>query len=917
MDLEQWRQLRELSEACAALPPGQRDDWLREHVPDAEMRARVLAMLEDDTDDDTHRADADSVWQRAVASLAEPGDRSNQAMGAWRLIRPIGDGGMGHVYLAERIEGGFTQRAAIKCLRHGYLTPEFIARFESERQILARLEHPGIARLLDGGRDASGEPWLAMEYVDGETLVDYCDHQRLGITQRLQLFLDVCAAVSHAHARLVVHRDIKPSNVLVNNDGQVKLLDFGVAKLMEESSNAYQTGTAIAPMTPAYAAPEQLRGEPPSTVMDIYALGVMLFELLSGVLPYRLGASGAEAAAAVLNSQPVAASSAFQRHSTGRGDRERIAEARKQSPKTLRKTLSGDLDAILLKALRPDQSARYQTVQLFSADIERYLQHRPVVARRGSWRYRARLFLRRHALASALGVIALLTLVGGLVQAKWQAAAIAEQRDRAETEANRAKQALAFLQETFRQADPARNRGQQLSAKDLLLLGQQRLLDGQQSSALDAWLMEELVRAEQVFGLVEEPDLPLSAALGIYQRLGLGRDAARVKVGLANSTSKLRTQEEGEKLVREALEELGPDAGARTLAIAHHSLGNILGNRGLHAEAITELRTAATFWRKSGANVQNGPSTTAMLLAYFLGANGENAEAEQLLRATLDKLRDAGPDAALDRAEIESTLGIRMRRAGRIIEAEALQSSALSTFDHMLGRDHPVYWTVLGNLGSVWTMLGRHEEAVEAQRGRLDYRRRTLGEQAQSTGLAWKFYAGALQHAGRSSDAEEAMRKALGVFRVTQGESSLHVAEGLILLGHAQLAAGHRDAALQSTQQGIDMLHALNENNPPLEASALRIQAQALHELGQQADACAHVDRMLDRFADPGGEAEPGLDTRIRLTAALCPNADAPMTNATSSPADDMTRLPEGLRQSRDEGLLRLVKEVAASQGSG
>ncbi|MEZ5463788.1 MAG: serine/threonine-protein kinase [Lysobacteraceae bacterium] len=916
MDLEQWRRLRELSEACAALPAEQRAAWLDANVADPDLRDRVRSLLEDDLDTPTEPGS----WEGAVEALANPWQRDNQQLGAWRLIQPIGDGGMGTVYLAERTEGGFAQQAAIKCLRRGWLTEEFIARFEAERQILARLEHPSIARLLDGGRDAGGEPWLAMEYVDGCDLIAYCDQQRLGLGERLRLFRSVCAAVSHAHARLIVHRDIKPSNVLVNREGQVKLLDFGVAKLLDEGADAFRTGTALAPMTPAYAAPEQLRGEAPSTAMDIYALGVVLFELLSGVLPYRItGGSGAEAAAAVLNSHPVAASSAYQRHSTDPGDRARIAEARKQSPRTLRRALSGDLDAVLMKALRADPARRYQTVLALSNDIERYLQHRPVIARRGNWRYRGGLFLRRHAMASGLAAALFAALLAGLLHSRHQAQLVAEQRDIALSEAQRANEALEFLRSTFSLAHPSRNQGRQISVKELLLKGQQRLLersDTDGSTALRAWLMEELAGTEQALGLIAEPSELLERASELYLASGQIREAGRARVQHGWLMTRTSSDEDAEAMVRDGLRLLrdaggglqpGPD-DLPALARAHHVLGLALGNRGNLEEGVRALQRAQQLWDESATPLHQGPSSTNMVLAFFLGSLDRGDEGEALLRDTARALETVGEEAESERAEILMTLGIRLRRDGRFEDARELEEAAVAIHERIYGHDHPSYWTGIGNLGSVYTNLGEHERAVELQAGRLAFRRRVLGERVARTGMTWRHYAASLQEAGLMAEAREALLTSQDIMQEADPEQAERNIGYQLQLGRLLIAERAFAEAEAQTDLTLSRIDALGIDSGSAQVVVYHQKGQLALETGRDRDGCDHIDR-ADRIADDLGSSftiEPR--ERLALAKAICgllfPDAADPV------PANILSRLSTTITRSRDPSTTRMLERL-------
>ncbi len=382
-EASRWQRLEALFYEALDLEPSLREAFLdRSCAGDADLRREVEKLL---------RASGETVGflhqpvrEAAREMVSESGDAAGLRMGAYRLIRTLGEGGMGRVYLAARADDQYQQNVAIKVMRSSVgRSPGMLVRFRAERQILANLNHPNIARLLDGGITPDGLPYLVIEYVDGSPLDDYCGRAHLSIDARLRLFRTICSAVEYAHGNLVVHRDIKPANILVTSDGSPKLLDFGIAKLLDPASDP---GAGTSPtqsterlMTPEYASPEQISGQAVTTATDVYSLGTVLYELLTGRSPFRLTKSSPlETVRAICEDEPKRPSSVVEAHP---------AEARK---------LKGDLDNIVLKAMRKEPARRYASVAQFSEDVRRFLDGYPVGARAGSWRYRSGKFVRRH-----------------------------------------------------------------------------------------------------------------------------------------------------------------------------------------------------------------------------------------------------------------------------------------------------------------------------------------------------------------------------------------------------------------------------------------------------------------------------------------------------------------------------------------
>lgn len=428
MNTADWQIVKEILNSALALPPSDRPRYLHEACGErADLRAEVDSLL---------AAHDDSGDFLDPASLTLPEESLiGETLGAYRITGRIGDGGMGTVYRAERGDEVYERQVAVKVLKRGMDTSQIVRRFHAERAILARLDHPNVARILDGGTTPSGLPYFVMELVEGEPLDEYCNRHKYSTVERVKIFRKVCDAVEYAHQNLIVHRDLKPSNILVGANGEPKLLDFGIAKLLDDHA-PQQTMTLVRMMTPEYASPEQVRGEPITTASDAYSLGVILYELLTGHRPYKLATRApAEAALVVCEVEPERPSSVVRRPGDTATAQE-LAEPREGRPDRLRRKLAGDLDNIILMALRKDPRRRYASAGALSEDLWRYLYGAPVKARGDSFRYRAEKFVQRNRVMVAAAALAALGLIGGTVAAVREARVARAERARAERRFN-------------------------------------------------------------------------------------------------------------------------------------------------------------------------------------------------------------------------------------------------------------------------------------------------------------------------------------------------------------------------------------------------------------------------------------------------------------------------------------------------
>ncbi|HEX3084926.1 MAG TPA: serine/threonine-protein kinase, partial [Pyrinomonadaceae bacterium] len=457
MNSGQWHRLNEIFAAAIELDPDRQNQFLREACAGDEcLQREAEAILAATQHADRQGFLTGNVFSDGAEVIAANEIPPGTIIGPYRVVQEIGRGGMGAVYLATR--EGFQQKVALKIIKRGMDTESIVRRFVMERDVLASLNHPNIARLLDGGT-TDGLPFIVMEYVEGDSITAFCDQKRLTIDERLVLFRKVCAAVVYAHQNLVVHRDIKPSNILVTPDGEPKLLDFGIAKVLSSDQLGYTiepTAAGAGLMTPEYASPEQIRGEKVTTASDIYSLGVLLYEMLSGHRPFQFRSRSAGEMLQVISERlppsPSTAASTQQELVPLDQDATRqiltpdtVAEMRSEKPARLKRKLAGDLDNIVLMALRKEPERRYQSVQQFVDDVRRHLEGLPVVARRATLSYRTAKFIERNRTASLFASLALLAILAGLSIAVWQAVVARRQWQRAErrsTEVRRLTNAL-------------------------------------------------------------------------------------------------------------------------------------------------------------------------------------------------------------------------------------------------------------------------------------------------------------------------------------------------------------------------------------------------------------------------------------------------------------------------------------------
>ena len=700
MDRNQWPQVKALFERALEVPRESRAAFLDEACPASDVRREVEGLLAADDTAGTF-LDTPALLDVAKTPPAEP-NSIGERIGPYELVREIGRGGMGTVYLAERADGAFEQSVALKVTRHGFDSPDLLSRFRYERQILAGLDHPHIARVLDGGVTDDGRPYFAMEYVDGEPIDDYCDRHRLSVDDRLALFTTVCKAVLYAHANLVIHRDLKPSNILVTGEGIVKLLDFGIAKLVREEAagaSAPHTQTGQRLMTPEYAAPEQIRGDAITTATDVYQLGVLLYELLTGHRPYRLSERlQHEVERVILEEEPTRPSTAVRQTTTDtRGAEtlrltpEAVSEARSTAPDKLYRRLVGDLDTIVLAALRKEPSRRYASVEHLADDVRRHLDGLPVSARPDTLVYRASKYIRRHRLGVAAAAMIVLALLSGFGATAWQAQVAQQERLRAE-------QARALAERRFNDVrrlandllfefhDAIADLPGSTPARELMVSRSLEYLDGlAQETNDDPALQIELAEAYRRIGDVQGN--PTNPNLGQTHRA-----VESYSKGLAVLASALRTDSTRDEALL-----------ARALLLER--LSDVQGASGDLAAADTSLRAAVAQYR---ALAEAHPADTDHQLRYAVGLIKQGDLAGNPNFTHLDKPAEALQTYQTARPLLEQIhrqdsshtrasrlQGLIYERIGTMYEVQDSLGAALQAYRRSLAlreafaRDHP------------------------------------------------------------------------------------------------------------------------------------------------------------------------------------------------------------------------------------
>lgn len=780
MDLEHWRRVETLFETALEMADSEREGFLASAcVGNDDLLAEVRSLLEAD-----RRAD-EVFLPPEVRDLASTGEdpRLGQRCGNYVLKEQIGSGGMGAVYLGVREDNDLRRRVAIKVIRAGMATARLVRRFELERRALAGLDHPTIARFLDGGRTVDGLPFLAMEYVEGKPLDTYCEEHALSLSARVELFRSVCSGVGYAHRKLVVHRDIKPRNILVTAEGVPKLLDFGIAKILDLEDGPLETTATQLFLSPEHASPEQIRGEPISTATDVYSLGVTLYELLTGGRPYCVtGRSRSEMERIICERDPIRPSAAIP-DSDGRNRRRR-------------RELSGDLDTIVLTALRKEPDKRYASVGELSEDLRRWLAGLPVSARKPTLRYRVGKFVRRHKGAVGATALLVLTIFVGT-------AVVVREARHARAEAAATRRVLSYLDGLFADLDP-RLGGSVVELEDILDRSGERV-DDELSDVPEAqgMLAERIAMLYRRLGLRAKATLWLEQAVAIY-RMELGAGHQKVGDALHGLGSAMISIDpvRAERHLREALAIRIDAYGTRSgeAALTTRDLGGALWRQGRFHEAEELLRKALRIGRL--AYTRNSPDLVSVLqtLASFLLDTGGYGEAELLAREALAMAERQPPP--YDARFVMNTLAGILQDTGQYVEAETLFRERLDVSREKFDDDHQAVVSDRINLALLLRDTGRIEAAEGLCRDALDsLSRKPEGSDVFVRGDAWSALAKILRDKGELRDAESAGRRAIALAR-----NATYRAERTTLVAEILVATGRADEAEPLMREAWDTL---------------------------------------------------------------------------------------------------------------
>jgi serine/threonine-protein kinase len=729
---ERWLALSSYLDQALDMTPEERDPWLATlRVENPSVAADLMGLLAER--DTINRA---GFLETSVALHPTQQPLSGLRLGAYTLVAPLGRGGMGTVWLAERSDGRFTRKAAVKLLNTALIGRAGEERFKHEGTLLARLTHPNIAHLIDAGVTTTGQPYLVLELIEGAHIDQYCKTRGLDIEARLRLFLDVLEAVAHAHANLIVHRDIKPSNVLVRDDGVVKLLDFGIAKLLEDDGNAIGSTLTVeggSALTPQYAAPEQLTGGTITTATDVHALGVLLYMLLGGPNP-GAGTSGsaAELIKAIVETEPLRLSAVVPNG----------------------KAFRGDLDNIVAKALKKRPEERYASVTAFADDLRRYLRREPVGARADTLLYRATRFVQRNATGVAAAIV---MTIAGLGLVGFYTTRVASERDRAQLEAQKSARMSELLTSLLTGADPFASRDREPTVRNILEAGAER------------------VNKE----LADQPELKaemLNVIGRVYQRLGM-LDAAKPLLDEALAIGRGSTQES----VR--------------LAQSLNEMGILLRQRGDVAGSVPLLEESLAMRRRLLGNQDKDVAVTLVELGRSLSDQNLPERAEPLFRESLAIRLAIFGEEHRETSTSKAALALLLLERGDLAQAEPLFRQALDTSRKVLPEDHPNVGAGWNNLGLLMLDKGDYTGAEPLLRQALAIRRKNFGDNHPNLTNNLSNLAVSLREQGKYDEATSLLEHALGIRRAAPGDQDASIARLLFHLGRVHLARNDVRAA--------------------------------------------------------------------------------------------------------------------------
>lgn len=900
MRTERWRRIDQLLQDAAALPVQDRHHWLEQAcAEDPELFREVLALI-DHLDDPLpfleQSALSDDIQLSPEQLLADVGDDPlvGQTVGSYRIDRRIAAGGMGVVYQASRDDGDFDHRVAIKVM-HTWIDPgDLLRRYRIERQSLARLNHPNIAHLLDAGVLPGGLPYLVMEYIDGQPIDDYCDERHLDISHRLRLFQTVCHAVHVAHQNLVIHRDLKPNNILVTSDGTPKLLDFGIATLIQEDDQPARTITRTEHrrLTVDYASPEQLAGAAVSTQTDVYSLGVILYELLTGMVPYQGTGINVDERLRSVHERPSHKPSTAVRRSTTtmaagthtdqqQQDIEELCQRRGTSRDRLERRLRGDLDNIVMVAMRNEPDRRYQSAQEFADDIQRHLDGLPVRARRDTIRYRTAKFIRRNRTGVSLAVLIVVLLLAGSATTWWQSRIAAGQRDAAQQAEHIAEQQAVEAREAERRA-VAEAEHATIEAESAHEMAQ--LLSHAFLLSVEFGAPEYLARAEALL------DRELQRVRRQYA------DQHHLRANLIEAIGEvfvdLHLYDRAQSLLAEAMDIREERFGAQSLEMArsYESIGRLHFAKGEYDEAARLFAEALRLHRELPGGVHTNVATAMNNHAVALRALGELDAAESLHREALALRRHEFGDNSPLVAESLNNLGFIAMERGEYDVAEELLLEALNIRRVSLGEEHPLVAQTLNNLAVVQRHAGNIDGAEATLRESLELYRSMPAGDPQDVARTLTNLAGFVRLRGELEEARQMLEESLDITRRLHGDDHPQIATALIHLAEVNAAEGNLDTAYDHWSDALRIRRATLPANHPQIALTLSGAGATLTQLdrAEEGETLLREAEEICRQSLPPGHQ---MTRRVLLNLAACLIEQSELDEA-QSVLDEVSDLP-------------------------